>query len=356
MPWFVSRFWSPTGHPARTRFSMLETIRQFGEEQLVATGEAENARAAHARYFAGREADVLALWDSPRQREAYGWFALELANLRAAFRWAADHDDIDTAATIATYGAFVGTLVEQYEPLAWAEEIIEPARALQHRRLVALYVTVTQIYLIGRIDDAIQYSERAQNLTGNRPFRQLPVRLRCIPRQSVHSRRSSGALGTMRAASNSNTMTTAMGTPGHPWQWRWLLVATRARRRPHCAVSSQRRRPPKTRIRSRWHSSPKAWSTDTSIRPRALAALRRSLNIAQESGNRFNESHIAVTLSELEVHHGAQQSAFDHLTLAMRNYQDSGNIATQRSPLAILAASVAPARPPRTRGHHRRVR
>ena len=80
---------------------------------------------------------------------------LELANLRAAFRWAADHDDIDTAATIATYGAFVGTLVEQYEPLAWAEEIIEPARALQHRRLVALYVTVTQIYLIGRVDDAI---------------------------------------------------------------------------------------------------------------------------------------------------------------------------------------------------------
>ena len=69
----------------------------------------------------------------------------------------------------------------------------------------------------------------------------------------------------------------------------------------------------------------------------ALAALRRSLDIAQESGNRFTESHTAVTLSDLEVHHGAQQSAFDHLTLAMHNYQDSGNIATQRSPLAILA-------------------
>jgi hypothetical protein len=69
----------------------------------------------------------------------------------------------------------------------------------------------------------------------------------------------------------------------------------------------------------------------------ALAALQRSLNIAQESGNRFGESHTAVTLSELEAHHGAQQSAFDHLTLAIRNYHDTGNIATQRSPLAILA-------------------
>ena len=35
----------------RTRFSMLETIRQFAEEQLVASGAASEARAAHAGYF-----------------------------------------------------------------------------------------------------------------------------------------------------------------------------------------------------------------------------------------------------------------------------------------------------------------
>ena len=101
----------------RTRFSMLETIRQFAEDQLVAGGKADDIRTAHARYFAGREADVLALWDSPRQREAYAWFTAELANLRAAFRWAADHDDLDTAAAIAQYAGFLGTLVEQYEPI-----------------------------------------------------------------------------------------------------------------------------------------------------------------------------------------------------------------------------------------------
>jgi predicted ATPase/class 3 adenylate cyclase len=39
----------------RIRFSMLETIRQFAEEQLVARGAATGIRAAHARYFAGRE-------------------------------------------------------------------------------------------------------------------------------------------------------------------------------------------------------------------------------------------------------------------------------------------------------------
>ena len=44
---------------------MLETIRQFAEEQLVASGEADELRTAHAHYFAGQEPDVLALWDSP---------------------------------------------------------------------------------------------------------------------------------------------------------------------------------------------------------------------------------------------------------------------------------------------------
>src|SRR5262245_6291893 len=34
----------------RTRFSMLETIRQFAEEQLVSQGGATEARRAHARY------------------------------------------------------------------------------------------------------------------------------------------------------------------------------------------------------------------------------------------------------------------------------------------------------------------
>ncbi len=31
----------------------------------------------------------MTLWDNPRQREAYEWFGVELANLRSAFRWAA---------------------------------------------------------------------------------------------------------------------------------------------------------------------------------------------------------------------------------------------------------------------------
>ena len=52
-----------------------------------------------------------------------------------AFRWAADQGDLDVAAPIATYAALLGCMVENFEPMAWAEELIEPARAVDHPRL-----------------------------------------------------------------------------------------------------------------------------------------------------------------------------------------------------------------------------
>src|SRR5271163_1735567 len=150
----------------RTRFSMLETIRQFAEEQLVAGGEASEIRAAHSRYFAGREADILALWDSLRQRQALTWFTLELANLRTAFRWAADHGDLDVAATIASYAGWLGAAVQTFEPIAWAEELIEPARAVDHPRLASLYVIASLCYTTGRIEAAVRYCDAGQIVLG----------------------------------------------------------------------------------------------------------------------------------------------------------------------------------------------
>jgi len=151
----------------RTRFSMLETIGQFAEEQLVASGYADEVRAAHARHFAECETDILALWDSPRQKEAYTWFTVELANLRTAFRWAADHGDIDAAAAIATYATILGVGVDNYEPIAWAEELIEPARAVDHPRLAALYVMASQCWMPGRIEAAVRYAEAGQRVIGS---------------------------------------------------------------------------------------------------------------------------------------------------------------------------------------------
>ncbi|MDT5014885.1 MAG: hypothetical protein QOD39_1045, partial [Mycobacterium sp.] len=146
----------------RTRFSMLETIRQFAEEQLVNRGEATETRTAHALHFAARENDIIALWDSPNQHVAYDWFTAELANLRTAFRWAAEQGDLDCAAAVATLAGFIGVWVETYEPAAWAEELIEPARAAGHPRLAFLYLVASMWHFAGRVDAGVRYVEAAR--------------------------------------------------------------------------------------------------------------------------------------------------------------------------------------------------
>lgn len=41
------------------------------------------------------------------------------------------------AAPIATYAVFLGFWIDKFEPMAWAEELIEPARAIDHPGLAA---------------------------------------------------------------------------------------------------------------------------------------------------------------------------------------------------------------------------
>ena len=269
----------------RTRFSMLETIRQFAEEQLVAGGEASEIRAAHSRYFAGRETDISALWDSPRQREAYDWFTAELANLRTAFRWAADHGDLDVAATLATYVGLLGACVQTYEPVAWAEELIEPARAVDHPRLAFLYVIASQCFTIGRIEAAVGYSDAGQIVLGRSrdapPYGIEAVLGACIP-----SHRAARAVGRVCAAPSSHAAATPTSTSGHGWfvllQWpvavgrRWhsadgLIEAVEATGNPHLLALALAAYGAAFR-----DADPVA----------ALDALGRGLVIAQDSGNR----------------------------------------------------------------------
>ena len=49
-------------------------------------------------------------------------------------------------------------------------------------------------------------------------------------------------------------------------------------------------------------------------------------------------SALAEFLARLEAEHGDPVAAFDHLTLAIRNYHNSDNTTTIRAPLAGLAA------------------
>jgi predicted ATPase len=318
----------------KTRFSMLETIRQFADEQLALRGDAEEMRAAHARYFAQRETDILTLWDSPLQREAYDWFTVELANLRTAFRWAADHGDLDTAAAIAVYAPLLGSWLEQYEPAAWAEELIEAAKAVEHHRLAQLYVVAAMCYASGRIDDAIDYTEAGLVVLESGRFDQPPhesevwlggvylakgwperwvevCRNAFTGSHSVLSRACLVVALTMTGADAeamalSDGLVAAADATTNPCRACYILLADGLVRREVDAAA-------------------------------AYEAHRRGLQIAQGSGNRFAESYHAANLARLAATHAEAVDALGFITVVIRNYHDSGSFSLLPGALAVLA-------------------
>ena len=323
----------------RTRFSMLETIRQFAQEQLLASGGADGAHTAHARYFAGRESDVLALWDSPRQLEAYTWLGVELANLRAAFRWSVDHHDLDTAASIAVYAGFIGGFIELHEPSTWAEELIEAARAVEHPRLGQLYVIAAECYRTGRIDDAVRYADAAVAIIdGGRFDRMLydfePTALggtyitmglsdRWLELCRKRFARGQG-INTYNRAAMVDGLDDRWGDRRGPGCLRRLAGRRRDNQRP--------RRPAASRC------SPTDMPGVTAVRMPLTKHFAEASKSLQDSGNKMTESYIAVNLSGLAGAHGAPTETLDFLTRAINNFYDTGSYAHMVSPLGVLAA------------------
>jgi predicted ATPase len=88
-------------HGPQTRYRLLETIRQYGEERLDQTGEAEQWQARHAGYYTGLLRQVR---DHARDsRDEVFWvvrLSAEQDNLLAAWSWATSTGNVDTAFSI----------------------------------------------------------------------------------------------------------------------------------------------------------------------------------------------------------------------------------------------------------------
>ena len=79
-----------------TRYAMLETIREFGQEALLASGEANAISDAHAAYFLAFTELAAPHLMGPEQA---AWFALleaDYANVRASLGWLRDQGDTET--------------------------------------------------------------------------------------------------------------------------------------------------------------------------------------------------------------------------------------------------------------------
>ena len=149
--------------PARTRYSLFETIRTFADERLSTTERAV-LRDRHAAHFASEAAARWERWNGPAWRDEVDWVRAELANLRSAFRWSRDRGQVAVATDIAAHAALMGFSVELFETIGWAEALLGEATRADVRRLPRLYAAAGYACFVGRAAAATANAHRATEL------------------------------------------------------------------------------------------------------------------------------------------------------------------------------------------------
>jgi predicted ATPase/class 3 adenylate cyclase/DNA-binding CsgD family transcriptional regulator len=85
----------------RTRYRLLETVRQYALEKLGESGEADSVRSHHRDHYTA----LAALLDAPAGSDCEQRIEqadIEIDNLRAAFAWSRENSDVELALTLAS--------------------------------------------------------------------------------------------------------------------------------------------------------------------------------------------------------------------------------------------------------------
>lgn len=122
-----------------TRYRMLETLRAYGQDQLVATGELAEAADRFLRWAVELVRWIGEALATEQEPSADAMLRRELANLRAAWRLARSGGYLDTAAAMVV-GLFEAiTYRDLVELRSWAEELASDPAMPAHPRATAVF-------------------------------------------------------------------------------------------------------------------------------------------------------------------------------------------------------------------------
>jgi predicted ATPase len=138
------------GGDGAPRFTMLETIREYGHERLAATSEEATTRDAHFGYYLTLAERAEAELDGPEQEAWIDLLELELDNLRVALGWGLNGEMAESEEPLRLSAALWGFWARRgylSEGLSWIEAALEEcptvagevrAKALYHLGNLAL--------------------------------------------------------------------------------------------------------------------------------------------------------------------------------------------------------------------------
>jgi predicted ATPase/DNA-binding SARP family transcriptional activator len=147
--------------PDRGRYRLLETLREFGQEQLDAR-ERDAVRDRHARWYlavAERTAHELA---GPGEAEAVAALDRDFDNLRAAHHWSLEHADADVALRLVAGLREYAFRRMRAEITSWSDAAVALPGADAHPRFpVVLAVAAYGRFVRGDLEAAIALADDA---------------------------------------------------------------------------------------------------------------------------------------------------------------------------------------------------
>ena len=145
-----------------TRYTLLETIRQFAEEHLDLSGDALTVRDRHATTFAETAEMAFRYLRSADEAFAYRVVGTDLANMQAAFGWALERDLTDTAIRIAACLHQAARNCLRTETFGWPAAVIEAAKRTGHRLLpLLLTMACDSAWGLGHLEEAKRLGHEA---------------------------------------------------------------------------------------------------------------------------------------------------------------------------------------------------
>jgi predicted ATPase/transcriptional regulator with XRE-family HTH domain len=107
------------------RYLMLETVREFGQEELAEVGDMDDARERHARHFLELSDSSVQGLTVPMDQPSLTQIVADHDNVRLALIWFDEHDDIDALLRLSPmlYGVWFGRGLYR-EGLQWVERAL----------------------------------------------------------------------------------------------------------------------------------------------------------------------------------------------------------------------------------------
>lgn len=127
------------------RFFQLETLRQYGAEQLEIAGRTNAGRNANLAWYAQFVVEAHCGLKTRDQTEWWSRVSADWANIRAAFKWAVEVGDAESALSITSHLGLWASLQQRHEVYDWATEAIR----MQEAGSCSLYPTCVGVASMG---------------------------------------------------------------------------------------------------------------------------------------------------------------------------------------------------------------